>query len=169
MGSSRTYTAKTDNEAIIRLSKAQMKGEWLSACLKWSTFFLWSGFILYYFPHFFASQQGEWVGLGVFVAFAFLLGFVSVMVGWQQSIDKCRSNRKIETWECELSDEAYCCKDSMGIGVQIPWSQMKVKLEHPDGYVVNYWNRDVIIFRKPLKDAGLDEEFAQRISEAKSE
>jgi len=67
------------------------------------------------------------------------------------------------SWFCEISDEGFQSRSNSGVVSLVPWSLMKLQLEDPDAWWIEYEQTGLVIFREPLRVAGLEDEFRRRI------
>lgn len=162
-----SYEVKFDPAADRRLNIDIMKEhrkDWIFGWLKLS--FRWAlliGFLLYTGSF---HTRDEWP---LFLLMASGIGILLSFAHYWEHIRKSMKNQNREfaeeVWACELSAEAWSFVSKDGVRTSIPWRIMEIEFEHPYGWLVNYGRGEVIVYRRPLQDAGLEEEFLSRIPE----
>jgi len=73
---------------------------------------------------------------------------------WQDTIG--------QKWTEELTDVHYIFKTENGIEVHIPWSEMKLVRKSSHLWQLATSDRQFSVLRKPLQEAGLEDEFRRR-------
>ena len=159
-GQTYTYRAETDMDAMKKVWRNQQTSRpFLLWYMDWEInliIFLGISFAIGTLGKSDLETLARVIASGATLAAAFLLN-----LSYQQLL-KCPNL----SWDCKISDESYSFTDTNGIGSIIPWRLMKVKLEITDAWLIEYGDqRSVIIFRKPLRTAGLEDEFRKRIPE----
>jgi hypothetical protein len=69
---------------------------------------------------------------------------------------------------CEITDAAWTISDSEGGSTRIPWGFMTIKMKHPEAWLIEYGQSKarMFVYREPLRQAGLEQQFLQRLREA---
>jgi hypothetical protein len=162
-----TYSVVYDAEAAKRFDKAAIR----------RSGFAWAGYFLLYAYRFalvgllmagtFFLLLREGVSLAaavaLTVAFGGVFGGIWVTLTSLQSGQESRDGMDGVTWECTITDEAFIQTDSDGTATHYPWNTLRLAYEHPDGYLLDTSRGQIIVDRKPLADAGLEEMFLARI------
>lgn len=109
------------------------------------------------------TDDFRWDGLG----WATVLGFFAYNLWTIYTSEKAKTVAETyyatESWACEISSKSYVFSSSEGLKTSVPWELMKIEREDPGLYQINYLHYTIPIYRKPLRDAGLEEEFRSRI------
>jgi len=105
------------------------------------------------------------VGGGVFAAVASAILIIASMSTASQNLGKADERK---SWQCAISDWAYTCTDESSVTLSIPLRSMRIILEDPDAWLVTYPGGDMVVFRNPLRAAGLEEEFRRRVGKVES-
>lgn len=91
---------------------------------------------------------------------AFLANFLVLLAA--QLVQLAITELPAESWDCELTDEAWISRTLSGVTTIIPWKALKIVGEHKDAWLVDYGDLSYAL-RQPLREAGLEEEFKKRI------
>jgi hypothetical protein len=104
------------------------------------------------------------LGLGFVVGLVvgFLVGALNVYSYAERAIFEAAKEQEGEVWTCEMDGERWTFTRSDGTRTSIPWELMSLKFDHPDCWHVEYGKQSVVIMRRPLRDANLEEEFKRR-------
>ena len=91
-----------------------------------------------------------------------------VGVAWLMSTQESANQKQIKVlqdqkWVCQITEDAYTFTDRDGISKSIPWRLMKLEVEDPDAWGIKFGNEQIVIYRKPLKESGLDDEFMKHL------
>ena len=109
-----------------------------------------------------AQHQGPVAGMAVAVAVGFVVGVITPVLAALQQIGRVK-----DVWGgsvlCTVSEDAWSFRMPSGVRTEVPWQAMRLLFEHPDGWIIHYDQVTMIVFRSPLKAAGLDEEFRKRL------
>lgn len=73
-----------------------------------------------------------------------------------------------EQVDCSLTEESWRFRRPSGVMTEIPWRAMRLSLELPNAWIVQYGSDKVIVYRRPLREAGLEAEFASHLGYAAS-
>lgn len=112
-----------------------------------------------------AEESGFATGLGFAAGLGILYVLVYYLVHIASALDDAAKDQGNTRWTCELTKEGYTFTDELGCQTSIPWSVLKIEHTTPDGFMVRYGKQSVLIYRKPLQDAGLEAEFVRRANE----
>ena len=162
----RTYEVTYDDQTTERFDKAAVRffwREWFYAALNELSRFLIVAFMALLFYDMFRNVDAKLPELltSGFIASGIGAGWYIVVAlsdlrGW-------RSADLGEIWHCSISDAAWSYQRRDGTLVSHPWSTMKMRFEHADGFLVGTTNGDVLVYRRPMQDAGLEDEFLSRL------
>jgi hypothetical protein len=97
------------------------------------------------------------------VAFGGVFGGIWMTLTSLQPGQESRDRMDGVTSECTIADEAFIQTDSDGTATHYPWNTLHLAYEHPDGFLLDSSRGQIIVDRKPLVDAGLEEMFLARI------
>jgi hypothetical protein len=168
----RSCTVEFEARAFAEAYKAYMKGNlhraFLGAC-QWSAVVMLGGMVLYLLPHHQAVVYGEEVGFAWFLGLSILVGFAAYAIASYRQFNADVGGIQSEVWTIEVREDGWSYTGRTGIQGFIPWSQLKVDLDLPDAYLVRAYPMQFLVFRAPLRTAGLDEEFAARVRSAVAE
>lgn len=157
----RTYVVREDPDVRRRLIRAATLRNWKS--------WIWHGvkwgaklaLVVFFTLLVVGSATGSRYPMVEGMVPAFVIGFVWVMVGF---LDGLRSRSEAsQVWTCELTDEYWSYQTTNGLRAEIPWKLMRLQMSHPDGWLIDYADSSVWVYRGPLRDAGLEDEFLNRI------
>ncbi|MBV6458425.1 MAG: hypothetical protein HONBIEJF_01552 [Fimbriimonadaceae bacterium] len=72
-----------------------------------------------------------------------------------------------KVWDCEISDRHWKTTDQFGFTRTYLWHQMEVISEFPEAWWIRVEAFDIIVFRKPLREAGVEDAFRERMAHGK--
>ena len=168
--SSLKYRVEFDPTAHRRITKAfirQNLGLWVQYSLKYSLilgglFFLVAILVMRIHATLGPFEAQLYAGLlGIPVA------FIWVFSGIRNQLDSADRTHAGLEWDCELLEDTWFVRQNNGYTYSIPWNLMKLQQEHPEGWYILIDRKSesyVTVYRKPLQDAGLEEEFRRRAS-----
>jgi hypothetical protein len=94
-------------------------------------------------------------------------GFVQIVVIIIQSLDpREKDPNSGEVWTCEMTEKGWSYRGRNGVLTFIPWSLMRQKMDHPEAWLIDFGAHQTWVFRQPLRDAGLEDEFRNRMGKA---
>jgi hypothetical protein len=164
-----TYRVRFDPSAFRRYQYTAMRRDraaWVDVWLRATT--VWSFFVLFVF------LVGERIvrdgSLLVIVSVAVGIGAVTgFLVVWHQTRqwveDQIRTSSGI-VWTCELGPHAWSYDDG-ATKTAISWGALRIKSETDEFWEVLAGGQPMPIWRGPLRDAGLEEEFLGRLEQAR--
>ncbi|HEY0867501.1 MAG TPA: hypothetical protein VGE01_08985 [Fimbriimonas sp.] len=166
MGEEPRYEVVYDPQANRRIALDGIKrnrSAWVT------TWFFWSlglsaavGFLLYTGTFHNRSKDQPFL-IGMALAIGTLLPFVYLWEYARKGIERGNAAHEGKRWICSLTPESWTFTDQDGVATSIPWRLMKIDVETPDAWFVKYGASEVLVYRQPLRDAGLEEEFRSRI------
>lgn len=160
------YEVVYDVEASRQMSKACMRHfgwSWLKAGLMHGLYYIVPAFFAWAIVSFYANSY-SYQGLLAVSLFSLSVGLFMPIHTYIQVADKReRDPNSGEVWQCELTEEGWSFCDKLGVRRFIPWTIMKLLFEHSDGWLVQSGSEQIWVFRGPLREAGLEEEFRTRI------
>jgi hypothetical protein len=69
-----------------------------------------------------------------------------------------------EAFDCEVSDDGWSYGYGSGGKVLVPWSAMKLRFESQDALFIEFGQTVCPVLLRPLREAGLEEEFRARLA-----
>lgn len=164
-----TYTVHYDPAANIRMNKACFGHYWRAwlkhGCRVGASFGL-VGAVVFVLISFYSAKTYTSMALAVILVLGFVTGLLTPLLTYIRIADKRESDPDAgEVWTCVMSEEGWSFQRKDGLLNFIPWSLMKLLYEHPEGWYVNYQHGQVWVYRKPLRDAGLEETFKEKLTE----
>lgn len=163
--SAQTYQAIFDPAACERCWRAYARSQrkqWLTYAVTWYLSFLVAALVLLGLGALFADQPFPIIPL---VALLFALSAARFMCRWtiDQQIATIQNTNKDQVFSCTLTDEAWTFTDKHGVTTSIPWKIMRFECETDDAWMIEYAGRYLPVFRQPLRDAGPEADFRERI------
>jgi len=160
------YIVHEDHEATRRVSLALMRRTWH----RWLNYGFSLGFAFALFGLMTWIITSYYVGAystsGLLATFLFCMasGLLAPVLNYLQAWDRREwKKRAPETWTCVLTDEGWSYRNVDGLLRFIPWTAMSLRYEHKDGWLIQFGSEEVLVFRSPLREAGLEEEFRKRM------
>lgn len=165
---SKTYEVQNDPvaiEAYVRAYRRAHKGKvanWIVNQAAWTIALPILSFLFgVYCSNTDSFAPGVWVlGIGAFSAFLYLTNW-----GLDCQMEASKQAGAGKTWRCTLTAEGWTFAELEGASTFIPWRAMKLVLETPAIWEVRYGKDSVLVFREPLRRAGLEQEFCERIGQ----
>jgi hypothetical protein len=163
-----TYSVVYDAEAAKRFDKAAIRRSgfaWLGYFLLYAYRFALVGLLMA--GAFFLLLREEVslaVAVALTVAFGGVFGGIWMTLSSLQAGQESRDDMNGVSWECTITDEAFIQTDSDGTATHYPWNTLRLAYQHPDGFLLDTSRGQILIDRKPLVDAGLEEMFLSRIA-----
>ena len=109
-------------------------------------------------------QTAEWMFIGaIAAAIGVVLPFVLIWEWLRKWIDSQVKSVEGRKATCTLSPEHWTYTNQDGFITSIPWKIMKLTLETPDAWLITASGQEIFVYRQPLREAGLEEEFRKRI------
>lgn len=106
-----------------------------------------------------------WSTLG----FAVFLGIVATWSYCYDQVERAvKVDLKAQRWTTRILESGLETEQANGIVLIIPWRLMTITAERDDVWMIEYEGNPLAVFRKPMREAGLDEEFRRRVEGAKS-
>ena len=128
------------------------------------------GFVIAYAIYFLSPVSGRGISIGACLIWGLVIAFFSgVYVTLLRSWQELAIRPSTDKWTCTVAEDYWSFRDQDGILVQIPWSTMMLQAEVRDGWAIIYGGKLVTVFRKPLREAGLEEAFRTRIGKGATE
>ena len=93
----------------------------------------------------------------------FGIGFIWAAHKWYEAYFPKDSSNVGEVWSCKVTDVAWSFESKDGLFVEVPFQIMRIRFTHPEGWLVQYGRTHVTVFRRPLREAGLEEAFFERV------
>lgn len=97
------------------------------------------------------------------IAFGCILAPLAAVNQYHTQIKQSVSSQRCQSWRCELTDEFYQFTSSDGVRTCIPWRRIKIETEEPEYFAISCGSHENMIYRDPLRRAGLEEEFVRRV------
>lgn len=166
-----SYRVESDVAAIRRHSKQWLKKKALPLTLAGAAMGLLTTFLFFLF----------YLGWGLlsratnpdtgFLILGAGIVVVSIGLAWQYAFSKidlaCKAATKwTPSWETHILESGIEVVHDNGIVLHIPLTLMKILMETEDGWTIEYAGTSIVLFRKALRDAGLEEEFLKRVGAA---
>lgn len=156
------FDAEVSRKSTIEIIK-QRKSEWINAWLRWTaygTFIIWFLMITGTFHD--RSKDGL-VLVGLALTISALLSFVYLWEYVRKGNEAFSQANSGMRWTCTMNAERWSFEDRDGVVTSIPWKLMRITDETPDVWHISYGLAEVPVWRRPLREAGLEEEFRSRI------
>jgi hypothetical protein len=168
------YTERFDPDAYRRLIGLQRRIEWRS-WVRWITreafqtlvFGILLCAVFFYILNRTDSTQA-WIWSG---AFAVLYGISAPCSAVARRIERSLDHSRNYAETCVIDDHAYSVVWEGGVMLTIPWDSIEVVCRDRAGWIIRYGpdQSTHYIFRKPLEEAQLVEEFERRIGKTPPE
>lgn len=161
------YKVGHDGPAMRRATKAFLRYDWFRWVRSLTLCSLAAASILIFcFSTAYRAAQRSGFQTGLIVAACLGVGFVLVyfVVHFLYSLERSVEGHGVEEYTCELNDERFVVTDADGCQSGIPWSVLKIVRTTPDAYCVMFNHHSLLVFRKPLQEAGFEAEFVRRAS-----
>jgi hypothetical protein len=106
------------------------------------------------------------LAMPIAIGFAILLGIIGVWSYAFNEIDRVwRTEVKLAPrWTTHLLESGLETEHENGLILHIPWKLMEIKSETEDAWTVQYLETKIVIFRKPMREAGFEDEFLRRVA-----
>lgn len=156
------YDAKVTAMASWKLgiSKGTVKGDILGLGVYTGLFFMAGAGL--------ANESRTLYGPGEILVITFLIGLIGGSVFWagisRLGYERLASKGTGQRWDCWMTDTHWHYRDLVGVEVSAPWSGIQLLTETADAFVVRVGPEPIIVFRSPLKQAGLDEVFRAKVT-----
>ncbi len=111
----------------------------------------------------FKSRDDYFAIIGMPLIIGLLIAFVESWESIRSCIETQNQSLAGETWECEITADYWTTTDRKGLRVHYPWKQMEITYESLEGWIVRCGGTEVVVYRAPLRAAGLEDEFLKRI------
>lgn len=162
------YEVKHDAEAYRRFQRAYARSQWptyAAAYLSTGAYFAFCGISVYWIANM-AAGIDAWGGLPYAALMSFLFGMTWVYSQAVHQTDERQREYMGLAWTCEIAPEVWRFVGNQCGDIEIPWNIMRVKFEHPDAWLISYGDQEVMVYREPLRAAGLEDLFRSRIGRA---
>lgn len=165
MKSNPRYLVHIDLTAYEKCLRSRAKREWRT----------WMRYAASFVPVFCTFCAGAFVvgqmfmggmsrdGIIASTCFGFFVGPIYALLQYESNIKQAVQNSRGVSWDCEHADENYCVTDPNGSTTHYPWRLMKIEASDPDYWDVSCRSLEIIVFREPLRQAGLEEDFERRL------
>ena len=166
-----TYSVAYDEDVTRSLNGNLMKSEWWS----WLVYGVKCGFGYVVLAAFawvlfsFHVQQYNVAALWQMTALFFITGLMIPVLTYVRTVDRReRDGAEGMNWTCTMTEEGWSFQQADGLLTFIPWSLMTLTQEQPDAWLVNYGEGlDTWVYRRALRENGLEDEFFRRIGGGK--
>jgi len=161
-----SYVAAMDSVAYARVVKKNWRRQWRSVVLRNAQSVAYATVLGACSACAGSSYSGadfRWRIMSGGAIFAAAVTVILIAAQWDAASRNLANKAGPKSWQCAISDSAYTFTDQSGIAVSIPWSVMRVELEDPDAWLILYPGGELVVFRKPLRNAGFEEEFRRRV------
>lgn len=111
----------------------------------------------------FAGGAGSWSGIIAAMSMGVVIGPAAAFVEFDKGVRKAIAEEKLKFWDCVLTESTWQCTDNDGVTTTFPWKSMKIHKTDPDYWEIWCRNHWVLVYRQPLREAGLEEEFERRL------
>jgi len=106
---------------------------------------------------------GQGSGDAPLIVLALVIGSLLTFLVFWERVSKglaltCK-NQAEEVWQGELTPDYWSYTDKRGVKTSIPWSAITIALDIDKAWVISYSKQTLIVFREPLRKAGLEQEF----------
>ncbi len=162
-----SYAVPFDLEAHRRVSKAAIRaqaGRWFSAAFRYALFMGFAGYVTAALAFSLRASQGESRAILVAGVGAFALALLHYGLLVNHRLQSDGVNEVDRQWTCTIADEGWSFHDERGLARSYPWKQMKIEFEHAEGWLIKCGNETLVVYRKPMADAGLEAEFRKRLA-----
>lgn len=105
----------------------------------------------------------SWNGIIAAMSLGVIIAPISTLVHFDKSVHQSLAEVKNKTWTCTLTECCWKLTDDDGVTSSFPWSLIKIEKSDPDYWEISCGKTIVVVFRKPLREAGLEEEFERRL------
>jgi len=158
--------ALPDHAAFDKICRQQLRKNWWTwgfLSVKHWTIFVSAAFfssLLIKSPNGFTERDWDFVQLVTFMGF--ILPLFSAVRNAEQWKKESWNAIRAKRWECALTPEFYQFGEDRGEVEEIPWSEMTLESEDPGAWTIRYGSKLIVVFRKPLQETGLEDEFRRR-------
>ncbi len=163
-----TYTVTYDRAASVRMNKACFRyfwADWVKYGCRIGASYGLIGAVVWAFVSFYSAQIYTSTALLAVLALGFVIGLLTPLFTYIRIADRNETDPNIhKTWTCVVSEEGWSFQHKDGLLSFIPWSLMTLRYEHPEGWYINYEHGEVWVLRQPLRDAGLEEAFREKMT-----
>jgi hypothetical protein len=161
-----TYEVAHDPQVSKRVNLAAMRHSWKR----------WVGYGFSLGGHFAFMGAFSWVlvsyavstfssdGLLLTSLFWIAVGLLTPVYYYIQRWDKREKDPyRGEVWQCDMTELGWSFQGKSGMLRFIPWELIRPTFEHEDGWLARCEEVELLIYRKPLREAGLEEVFRARM------
>jgi hypothetical protein len=156
------FDAKVSRKSTIEIIKRR-RGMWINAWFRWTaigTFMTW--FLLHTGTYHDRSKDALLL-IGMALTISALLSFVYFWEYIRKGNEAFERANQGMRWTCTMDSERWSFENPDGVIIAIPWKQMRITDETPDVWYVSYSGGEMPVWRGPLREAGLEEEFRSRV------
>ncbi|HZH97932.1 MAG TPA: hypothetical protein VEX38_03095 [Fimbriimonadaceae bacterium] len=142
---------------------------WVVHCARSGFGYAGVGALTFYAAYDLSGAFGIEYGMLIAAAVPFAFGFFSPLLGISTSYGRWSPplSSQPRYYDCELTEEGWGFKTPNGVARFIPWKSMRLEYEFPNMWSVKYGPLEedhVVVYREPLRRAGLEEEFRSRLT-----
>lgn len=165
-GVAHEYTVEFDTEAMLRAQRAafwEFKWNWIKIGLK---LWFWNGVLAVLCWVFISNEVQIYSIRALLVTLGICLLFYAANVLDYVLKAGTRAGLRAQegtVWDCSFDDHAWTFTKRGSTTLTMPWSLMSIMFEHEDAWLVRYEETELWIFRGPIRKAGLEAEFRQRL------
>lgn len=163
------YEARNDptvSRAYLKAHRSENWGTWLGWAFRSVLYFIGIPTTCYLLGWEFSTDNSGREGLTLLLVVAIVYCGFWFRHAYTSHIETNLDADRGEVWTCELTKDAWTFARKNGVLTSIPWKLMEIGLEGPDFWEVRYGRFQVLVFRQPLRRAGLEGEFLRRIKRA---
>lgn len=169
-----TYQVVHDVELARQANLHAMRMQWK----EWAVYGLKSGGNLITFGgitwiacSYFLGKQYNFLALAYTCAFCFAVGLALPLYQYIRAADKReRDPFAGSSWTCEMTEAGWSTETSDGLRIFYPWKLLAIEIELPDMWMIDVKDFEPVwVFRKPLRETGLEDEFRRRIETSLTE
>jgi hypothetical protein len=162
-----TYEVRHDAEAVRRFQRVALRFYWRHYLRGGSR---WAAVVGLYCGLSYAvacSAMGRtWDGFHWAIASGFIVGLLGYMARIGEDLHRLATGDAGEVWTCTMTDEAWSARRTDGSLLEVPWKRMKIAFESSDAWQIVYGKQQIMVFRRPLHEAGLEDVFKSRVGGA---